>query len=137
MIASHLYTAACIQLLQDAEKQARKAGTDCLAFGSLDTLARSPSWVADSRVSPNRTAAAAYCHRSVGLGLATIDGMIWKATLQAQSYTELQVLLTAMTVEQRNQQLCAAHYTGPGDKQTALHKYHPLSYASCVFQSTR
>ena len=60
-----------------------------LALGSLDTFASRPSWVADSRVSPNRTAAAAYCHRSVGLGFATIDGMIWKATLKEQSYNEL------------------------------------------------
>lgn len=66
-----------------------------LALGSLDTFASRPSWVADSRVSPNSTAAAAYCHRSVGLGFATIDGIIWKATLQEEVTIELQVTVTA------------------------------------------
>jgi len=46
-----------------------------LALGSLDTFASRPNWVADSSVSPNNTAAAAYCHRNVGLGFATIDGI--------------------------------------------------------------
>lgn len=46
-----------------------------LAFGSLDTFASRPSWVADSSVNPNSTAAAAYCHRKVGLGFATIEGI--------------------------------------------------------------
>ena len=62
-----------------AMPDASKAG---FTLGSLDTFARRPSCVADSSVMPKSTAAAAYCHRTVGLGCATMFGSTWNATLQ-------------------------------------------------------
>ena len=74
------------------DNQGHQAMMTCrsrLTFGNLEMFASRPSCVADSRVSPNRTAAAAYCHFTVGLGRHMVDGITEKATLHQEANSAL------------------------------------------------